>query len=131
MSIDAFSLDTRTDPSALGTGKRTAMDRVRRPLLHPGLRYELPQTREYIESGDGYFEMFRTWPGSWSATVKDLVCGPDKAVSVIDFQVEDKTMTGISFFEVASDLIWRVTDYWPSPYDPPPRETPHMKRRDP
>ena len=100
-------------------------------LLHPGLRYELPQTREYIESGDGYFEMFRTWPGNWQATVKDLVCEPDKAVCVIDFQVEDKTMTGISFLEVASDLIFRVTDYWPSPYDPPSRETPHMKRRGP
>lgn len=98
-------------------------------LLHPGLLYEVPQTREYIESGPGYLEMFRTWPGHWSAHIKHLVCDESKAICVIDFIVGDETMTGISIFELRAGLISRVTDYWPEAYDPPPRSTPHLKRR--
>lgn len=98
-------------------------------LLHPGLRYEAPQTREYIESGAGYLEMFSTWPGDWTAEITHLVCEEAKAICIIDFAVGSETMTGISIFELDGRLISRVTDYWPEPYDPPPRVTPHMKRR--
>jgi SnoaL-like domain len=98
-------------------------------LLHPDLRYEVPQTREYIDSGPGYLEMFNTWPGEWRATVKHLVCEESKAISVIDFLVGGETMTGISIFELSGQLISGVTDYWPEPYEPPPRSTPYMKRR--
>lgn len=98
-------------------------------LLAADLAYEVPQTREYIESGQGYFEMFRTWPGNWKATIKHLVCDGDKAVCVIDFEVDADTMTGISVFELRAGKIVKVTDYWPAPYDPPPRETTYLKRR--
>ncbi len=98
-------------------------------LLAPDLGYEVPQTREYIDSGPGYSEMFRTWPGDWTATVQHLVCDGDKAVCVIDFAVAGATMTGISIFERRGGLIVKVTDYWPEPYEPPPRQTAHMKRR--
>lgn len=98
-------------------------------LLHPDLRYEVPQTREYIEGGAGYLEMFRTWPGAWTAVVKQLVCDGATAVCIIDFVVPgEDTMTGISVFEVSDGLLLKVTDYWPAPYEPPPRQTPHMKR---
>lgn len=97
-------------------------------LLHPELRYEVPQTREYIESGLGYLEMFSTWPGDWRATVKHLVCEESKAICVIDFLVGGETMTGISIFELSGPLITGVTDYWPEPYEPPPRSTSYMKR---
>ncbi len=38
-------------------------------------------------------------------------------------------MTGISIFGFQGKLISSVTDYWPEPYEPPPRSTPHLKRR--
>jgi len=98
-------------------------------LLAPDLYYEAPQTREYIESGFGYFEMFKTWPGDWKATIKQLICEDDKAISIIDFAVGDERMTGISIFQIRDGLICKVTDYWPDPYEPPPRATEHMKRR--
>ena len=53
----------------------------------------------------------------------------DKAVCVIDFDVAGDRMTGISIFERRGGLIVKVTDYWPEPYEPPPRQTAHMKRR--
>ena len=98
-------------------------------LLHPGLLYEVPQTREYIEGGHGYLEMFSTWPGDWTASIKHLVCEQAKAICVIDFAVGTEVMTGISVFEVNSGLITGVIDYWPAPYEPPARSTPYMKRR--
>lgn len=98
-------------------------------LLHPGLLYEAPQTREYIEGGPGYLDMFSTWPGDWKASIKQLICEEAKAITVIDFAVGGEVMTGISIFELDGGLITKVTDYWPEPYEPAPRASPHMKRR--
>lgn len=100
-------------------------------LLASDLEYEVPQTREYIDSGPGYLEMFRTWPGDWRAEIRHLVCQDEKAVCVIDFVTEEETVTGISIFEFRAGRIARVTDYWPAPYDPPERATTRMKRRPP
>jgi hypothetical protein len=97
-------------------------------LLAPHLRYEVPQTREYIEGGAGYLDMFCTWPGNWQATVRELVCEESKAVCIINFAVGSESMTGISVFELAAAQIVKVVDYWPEPYEPPPRLSRHMKR---
>jgi hypothetical protein len=98
-------------------------------LLHPELLYAVPQTREYIESGAGYLDLFSTWPGVWTAAIRHLVCEESKAICIIDFAVGPETMTGISIFELKGGVISRVTDYWPEPYEPPRRATAHMKRR--
>ena len=98
-------------------------------LLHPGLEYAVPQTREYADSAEGYLELFRTWPGDWKATIQHLVCEEDKAVCIIEFRVGAELMTGISIFQVTEGKISAVTDYWPEPYDPPPRATAFLKRR--
>jgi hypothetical protein len=100
-----------------------------RTLLHPELHYEMPQTREYADSGEGYLELFRTWPGNWRATIQHLVCEENKAVSIIEFKVDAQLMTGISIFGVVEGRIISVTDYWPEPYEPPPRATAFLKRR--
>lgn len=98
-------------------------------LLAPDLHYEVPQTREYLDSAAGYSDLFRTWPGAWTAHVQQLVCERAQAVSIIDFEVDGQHMTGISVFELRDGLIARVTDHWPEPYEPPARTTSHLKRR--
>lgn len=100
-------------------------------LLDPDLLYEVPQTGEYIETGAGYLDMFRTWPGDWKATVKTLVCDDTKAVCIIDFVVGAGSEVGISVFEVTEGKIVAVTDYWPEAYEPPKRQSAHMRRRSP
>ena len=97
-------------------------------LLDPELRYDVPQTREYIEGAAGYLDMFRSWPGDWQAKVKSLVCEGSQAICIIDFVVAADTITGISVFEVKAGHIFKVVDYWPQPYEPPPRASKHMKR---
>ncbi|MBI5276889.1 MAG: GNAT family N-acetyltransferase [Burkholderiales bacterium] len=98
-------------------------------LLHPQLQYEVPQTREYIEGAAGYVDMFRTWPGDWQAQVRSLLVDGDDAATTIDFRSHGESMTGITFFRLEGGRIRGVTDYWPGPYEPPMRSTPHMKRR--
>jgi SnoaL-like domain len=98
-------------------------------LLHPDLRYEVPQTREYISSAEGYLDMFHTWPGDWKAEIQHLVCKETKAISVIAFKVGKEVMTGITVFSVAQGKIVSVTDYWPEPYEPPQRVSSFFKRR--
>lgn len=98
-------------------------------LLHPALQYDTPQTREYIDGGTGYLEMFRTWPGEWRASVRQLVCEPDRAVCVFDFTIGDQVETGISAIRFEDGLVRQIEEWWPAPYDPPPRATPHMRRR--
>ncbi len=90
-------------------------------LLHPTLLYRVPQTRELVRGRDGLVDVFSTWPGDWTAQVQTLVADRDRAVSTIEFLVGSDTMTGISFFDFDSGLISRITDYWPSPYEPPAR----------
>ena len=98
-------------------------------LLDPALQYEVPQTREYIEGAEGYLDMFSTWPGDWKAQIKTLVCEGERAASIIDFIVDDSVMTGITVFAFSCGRITSVTDYWPDSYEPPPRQSAHMKRR--
>ena len=98
-------------------------------FLDPALQYEVPQTREYIEGAEGYLDMFRTWPGDWKVQIKTLVCERERAVSIIDFIVNNSVTTGITVFAVSGGQITSVSDYWPDFYEPPPRQSAHMKRR--
>lgn len=100
-------------------------------LLAPHMRYDVPQTREYIDGAVGYLDLFRTWTGDWRATVTSLVCEQSKAICIVDFAVGADVMTGISVIDVDAGTIVKVVDYWPDPYDPPPRASRHMKRAAP
>ena len=98
-------------------------------LLDPGLVYEVPQTRERSTGADGYLDLFCTWPQPWHAVVQQVVADAGRAVCVIDFVAGDTHSTGIGIFEVDDGRITRVTDFWPEPYDPPPRATTHLRRQ--
>jgi ketosteroid isomerase-like protein len=90
-------------------------------LLADDLLYEVPQTGERVRGAAGYLDFFRTWPGDWRAEPVRVIAQDDTVVTVIDFRTPDGVETGIGIFAVADGRITRVTDYWPAPYDPPPR----------
>jgi len=97
-------------------------------LLGEDIVYEVPQTRERVRGRAAYVEFNSTWPGAWCARVDSVIAEDQKAVSVITFTVDGESMTGISFFELQDQLIVRITDYWPDPYEPPPRMTSVIER---
>lgn len=97
-------------------------------VLAPELVYAVPQTRERVSSAAGYLEFFQTWPGNWRAEIVTLTADAERAVTTIDFVTDAGRETGISFFELRDGLITKITDYWPAPYDPPPRMTTRVER---
>lgn len=97
-------------------------------ILSDDLKYNVPQTKEWIDSGVGYLEMFRTWPGPWHAEITNLVCQANKGICIINFITNKNVEVGVSVFEIQDNKIARVTDYWPAPYEPPERKTKFIRR---
>ena len=97
-------------------------------LLAADMVYEAPQTRERIIGSNGYRDFFSTWPGSWKAIVQKCLADDVSAVTLIEFQSDEPPMAGITFFEMQAGLITKVTDYWPSAYEPAPRASKHVLR---
>ena len=97
-------------------------------LLDPGMIYEIPQTREFIRGSAGYVDFFATWQQPWQATVVKCIADESSAFTQIEFTGSEEPLTGLTVFEVRAGRITRVTDHWPSPYEPPKRASIHVER---
>jgi ketosteroid isomerase-like protein len=97
-------------------------------LLAADLVYEVPQTRERIVGAAGYLDFFQTWARPWQADVVSTIAEGEHVVTVINFVTDTEQMAGITFFEVRAGKIIRITDYWPSPYEPPRRASQYVQR---
>lgn len=98
-------------------------------LLAPGLRYELPQTREFIADAVGFVDFFATWPQPWTVTLERIVAqGDTVAVQLRYLGGDGVPATCVGFYDLAEGLIARIVEYWPEAYDPPPRHSAHVRR---
>ena len=97
-------------------------------LLHKDILYELPQTRERIRGRVAFREFNATYPGDWTLEIVRLVGDEYQAVSQINFRVNDEEQSGISFFEFRNGLIYRIVEFWPTPYEPPVRQSHSIER---
>jgi ketosteroid isomerase-like protein len=88
-------------------------------LLTEDVRYEIPQTSERITGKERYLRFNQEYPGDWQLSVTRLVADGSTAAASSNFTVGDERMVGVTFFELDGDLISRVTDFWPEPYEPP------------
>lgn len=92
-------------------------------LLTPDVVYEMPQTRERISGRSAYRQFNVTYPGEWHLMPKVVIGDADRAVVWFGWTL-DASESGDAqvFLEFGDDgLITSVTDFWPEPYDPPPR----------
>jgi SnoaL-like domain len=91
-------------------------------LLAADVVYELPQTRERVRGRDAYVRFNREYPGEWNLAPLRIVGADRHGASWIRFAVDgDPDQTGIAFFDLDdAGLIARITDFWPTPYQPPP-----------
>ena len=90
-------------------------------LVAEDVLYEVPQTRERVRGRPAYLR-FNTegFPGDWHIEVERITGGERDAASMIRFSGAEGTQPGLCFFDVgADDLITRITDFWPEPYEPP------------
>jgi hypothetical protein len=84
--------------------------------------YEAPQSRERVRGRSAYVRFNRDgFPGDWHLKIVKMVGGDRSAASWISMTDADGTVQpGLSFFEIdAHDLITRITDFWPEPYELP------------
>jgi hypothetical protein len=79
----------------------------------------VPQTSERITGKERYLSVNQEYPGDWQLSVTRLVADGSTAAASMNFTVGDERMVGVTFFELDGDLISRVTDFWPEPYEPP------------
>ena len=97
-------------------------------LVAEDIVYDLPQTRERIHGSVDFKEFNETYPGDWTLSIKSLVSDQNQAASIISFLDNGEQQTGITFFEIRNDRIQKITEYWPTPYQPPPRNYDGIER---
>ncbi|MBV9809368.1 MAG: nuclear transport factor 2 family protein [Solirubrobacterales bacterium] len=91
-------------------------------LVAEDVVYEAPQSRERVRGRSAYVRFNREgFPGAWHARIVKIVGGDGAAASWVSFTDPDGTVqSGLSFFEIDEhNLIARITDFWPEPYEPP------------
>ena len=90
-------------------------------LLHPGVIYEIPQTRERIRGRDRYLQFNQEYPGDWHLELKVALADEATGVAWFVWEVpESEPADAMVFFTFAEGVVTTVTDFWPEPYDPPP-----------
>ncbi|MBB5202769.1 putative SnoaL-like aldol condensation-catalyzing enzyme [Inhella inkyongensis] len=98
-------------------------------LLDPGLRYEVPQTREFITGREGFVDFFATWPQPWRVEVERCIAQGDQLAVQMSFHDDSGSpMTCVGFYELAGGRIRRIVEYWPVNYEPPARHSAHVQR---
>lgn len=99
-------------------------------LLAPQLVYEVPQTREFIEGVEGFVDFFATWPQPWRVELLRCVAQAGQVAVEMRFQGEvGPPQTCVGFYELQDGRIVRIVEYWPEPYEPPPRHSRYLQRR--
>jgi hypothetical protein len=89
-------------------------------LLDADVIYELPQSRERIRGREAYVRFNIEYPGDWHVRVERVIGEDGQAATWTRFTVGGDTHDALTFLELgAEELIVKVTDFWPEPYDPP------------
>ncbi len=88
-------------------------------LLDPGLRAEYVHTGETFDAA-ALVRFNREYPGSWRASVEELVATGDKAVSRTRVSGGGRTFYAASFATVQAGRIVHLVEVWTGPVGPPP-----------
>ena len=89
-------------------------------LLAEDVVYDLPQTRERICGRDLFLRFNAEYPGDWQATLERVHGDAAGGASWMTVTVGAESMSALTFFRFDdAGLITHITDFWPTPYEPP------------
>jgi predicted ester cyclase len=90
-------------------------------LVAEDVVYEAPQSRERVRGRAAYLRFnVEGFPGDWHLAVERIVGEGRHAASWIQMSSEGGAQPGLCFFELdGNDLIARIVDFWPDPYELP------------
>ena len=98
-------------------------------LLALDMRYELPQTREFIAGREGFVDFFATWPQPWRVEIERCVAQGEQLAVHLSFHDDSGVpQTCVGFYELEGGRIRRIVEYWPEAYEPPARHSRHVQR---
>lgn len=97
-------------------------------LLAAGFQYEVPQTRERIDGVAGFVDFFATWPQPWRVALERVVSDGRQVALQMVFDDGRSKQTAVGFYDVEAGRITRITEFWPEPYEPPPRASAQVRR---
>jgi ketosteroid isomerase-like protein len=88
-------------------------------MLHDEYVLEWSQSGERIRGRNHFVAINAHYPaaGPWRFTVHRIVADEQGAAS--DVSVTDGAVTAraVSFFEIRAGQIWRMTEFWPDPFE--------------
>jgi hypothetical protein len=89
-------------------------------LLATDVVYEMPQTRERIRGRQAFLQFNADYPGDWHLHPRRVLADGSRAALLLDVRVGDDVLDACVWLDLGDDaLITRITDYWPSAYEPP------------
>lgn len=88
-------------------------------LCAPSAEVQWPLSNERMTSIEHWRLVNQHYPGTWRATITELIAQGD-AVATVARVFDDKTaVTAISFFTIGDGMIQKIVEYWPEPYEAP------------
>src|SRR5262249_8703443 len=87
-------------------------------LLHDEYVLDWPQSGERICGRANFAAVNAQYPaaGPWRFTAQHLVADDQGVASDVMVSAPSVAARVVSFFEVRDGLIWRMTEFWPDPF---------------
>ncbi len=80
---------------------------------------EWPLSNERMATIDAWRLVNEHYPGTWRASITNLVAQGDAVVTVVTVFNDTTAVTAISFFTIRDGFIQRLVEYWPDLYPAP------------
>jgi hypothetical protein len=99
-------------------------------LLHDAFTLDWPQSGERIRGRANFAAVNANYPlpGPWRFNVDRLLENDLEAVTLVTVNSPEFHGPVVSFFEVRDDLIWRIQEYWPDPFESAPDRVQWVER---
>lgn len=90
-------------------------------LLHDDYVLEYPQSGERFRGRDHFIALNAEYPaaGPWHFAVQRVVASEHVAASDVTVSAPSVTARVVSFFALRDGRIWRMTEFWPDPFEAP------------
>jgi limonene-1,2-epoxide hydrolase len=90
-------------------------------FLHDDYLLEWPQSGEQIRGRSSFVAINEHYPahGRWEFTIRRLVAEGNEVVSEVSVTDSVIQARAITFSTVQDGKIFRQTEFWPDPFDPP------------
>ena len=102
-------------------------------LLHDEYVLDWPQSGERIRGRANFATVNEHYPiaGPWRFALHRLVADDKGAASDVTVTAPSVAARVVSFFEIGDGLIWRMTEFWPDPFQAEAWRAQWVERIDP